>query len=149
MKKITILTISALCSIIVACGSGNSQSDKISNDSSTATDQTAVAHNSEAVQDTTGSIGTEDTGTSVSSSSAGAQLIAKNDCLSCHKEHDKLVGPSYAAVAQKYKSADIDKLANKIIQGGAGSFGDIPMSPHPSLSVTDAKEMVKYILTIK
>lgn len=148
MKKITILTLAAFCSIIVACGGGG-QSDKVSNDSTIATDQTAVAHNSDAAQDTTGSIGTEDTGTSVSSSSAGAQLIAKNDCLSCHKEHDKLVGPSYAAVAEKYKSGDIDKLADKIIKGGAGSFGDIPMSPHPSLSVTDAKEMVKYILTIK
>ena len=148
MKKISILTIASFCSIIIACG-GNSQSDKVSNDTTTATDQTAVAHNSDAAQDTTGSIGTEDTGTSVSSSSAGAQLIAKNDCLSCHKEHDKLVGPSYADVAKKYKSADIDKLADKVIKGGAGSFGDVPMSPHPALSVTDAKEMVKYILTVK
>jgi cytochrome c len=149
MKKIVILTIASLCSIIVACGGSNSQSDRISNDSTRATDQTAASHNSEAVQDTTGRIGTENTGTSVSSSSAGAQLIAKNDCLSCHKEHDKLVGPSYAAVAEKYKSEDINKLADKIIKGGAGSFGDIPMSPHPSLSADDAKEMVKYILTVK
>lgn len=135
--------------MIVACGGGNSQSDKVSSDSTKATDQTAVAHNSEAVQDTTGNIGTEDTRTSVSSSSAGAQLIAKSDCLSCHKEHEKFVGPSYAAVAQKYKTADIDKLADKIIKGGAGSFGDIPMTAHPSLSDAYAREMVKYILTVK
>jgi cytochrome c len=148
MKKIIIITIAGFYSMMVACG-GGSQSDKVSSDSTTATDQSAVAHNSDAAQDTTGNIGTEDTGPSVSSSSAGAQLIAKNDCLSCHKEHEKLVGPSYAAVAEKYKQDDIDKLTDKIIKGGAGSFGDIPMSAHPALSSADAKEMVKYILTVK
>ncbi|MGV3502631.1 MAG: c-type cytochrome [Adhaeribacter sp.] len=81
----------------------------------------------------------------------GKNLIAKSDCLACHKDDAKLVGPAYTDVAQKYEATDanIAKLADKIIKGGAGAWGQIPMSPHPSLSQADAKEMVKYILSLK
>lgn len=79
----------------------------------------------------------------------GKALIAGSDCLACHNETNKLVGPSYAEVAKKYKEADIPKLAKKIIDGGAGSWGEIPMSPHPSLAPDDAEAMVKYILSVK
>jgi cytochrome c len=147
-KTFSILTLAAFCTLMAACG-GGTKSDKVSADTAAATDQAAVAHNSEAVNDTTGSTGAERTGGGVASSSKGAELISKNDCLSCHKEHDKLVGPAYADVAKKYTSADIDKLADKVIKGGSGSWGDVPMSAHPSLSVDDAKEMVKYVLTVK
>jgi cytochrome c len=81
----------------------------------------------------------------------GEALIKKSDCLACHNAKVKIVGPSYASVAAKYPAtpANIDKLANKIIAGGAGSWGEVPMSPHPALSIGDAKEMVKYILSLK
>ena len=79
----------------------------------------------------------------------GKALIAKSDCLGCHKIDEKLVGPAYKAVAAKYTMADVDKLAAKVISGGAGNWGQVPMSPHPSLSKDDAKEMVKYILSLK
>ncbi|WDF54022.1 c-type cytochrome [Mucilaginibacter sp. KACC 22063] len=147
-KTLSILSLAAFCTLMAACGGGQ-KSDKVSTDTTVATDQNAVAHNSDAAQDTTGSAGNEKTGGSVASSSKGAQLIAQNDCLTCHKEHDKLVGPAYADVAKKYNSGDIDKLADKVIKGGSGSWGEVPMSAHPSLSVDDAKEMVKYILTVK
>lgn len=82
----------------------------------------------------------------------GEALIAKNDCLTCHKIDQKIVGPAYNDVADKYKSADpsiVDTLANKVIKGGSGNWGSIAMTPHPSLSMDDAKHMVKYILSIK
>jgi cytochrome c len=81
----------------------------------------------------------------------GKNLIAKSDCLACHKDDAKLVGPAYVDVANKYEATDanIAKLADKIIKGGAGAWGQIPMSPHPTLSQGDAKEMVKYILSLK
>ncbi|WP_199560932.1 c-type cytochrome [Mucilaginibacter hurinus] len=84
-------------------------------------------------------------------SEKGGQLIKGSDCLACHKDNMKIVGPAYVDVAKKYKPtpANIDMLANKIIKGGAGNWGDIPMSPHPSISKSDAKEMVKYILALK
>lgn len=146
MKKTLIIL--TLASMIAACGGGPKE-DKVTADTSNATDQAAVAHNSDAAQDTSIKNGSEKTGAGVETSSKGAQLIAKSDCLSCHKEHDKLVGPAYADVAKKYTSADVDKLADKVIKGGSGNWGEIPMTPHPQLSVDDAKEMVKYILTVK
>ena len=84
-------------------------------------------------------------------SAKGEQLIAASDCLTCHKVDTKLVGPSYNEVANKYPATDanIDMLANKIIQGGSGAWGEIPMTPHPAISADDAKEMVKYILSLK
>jgi len=81
----------------------------------------------------------------------GESLIATSDCLSCHQVEQKLVGPAYKAVAEKYEATDknIDYLSTKIIQGGAGVWGQIPMSPHPDLSKENATEMVKYILSLK
>ncbi len=81
----------------------------------------------------------------------GQALIAKSDCLACHKLQEKLLGPSYKDVANKYpnNSATIAQLADKIKKGGSGVWGAIPMSPHPTLSDDDAKAMVKYILSLK
>lgn len=81
----------------------------------------------------------------------GKNLIAKSDCLACHKDDVKLVGPAYVDVANKYENnaKNVDFLVNKIIKGGAGSWGQIPMSPHPNLSTADAREMVNYILSLK
>ena len=79
----------------------------------------------------------------------GLALIEGADCMGCHKVDAKLVGPSYQEVAAKYTEADIDKLADKIIAGGKGSWGDIPMTPHAGMSKDNAKKMVEYILTLK
>jgi len=81
----------------------------------------------------------------------GAQLISSSDCLSCHKEKIKIIGPAYEDVAKKYEATDenVEMLAGKIIDGGSGVWGDIPMTPHPEISKTDAKEMVRYILSLK
>ncbi len=81
----------------------------------------------------------------------GKTLISKSDCLACHKLDQKIVGPAYQDVAKKYEANDknLAYLSNKIIKGGAGAWGDIPMSAHPSLSPADAKEMAKYILSLR
>lgn len=81
----------------------------------------------------------------------GVELIAKSDCLTCHKVSDKLTGPAYKDVAAKYANTDenINLLASKVIKGGTGVWGAIPMTPHATLSEADAKQMVKYILLLK
>jgi cytochrome c len=82
----------------------------------------------------------------------GLALVAKSDCLTCHKVAETLTGPAYAEVAAKYAGADdatIEKLANTIIKGGSGNWGQIQMTPHPTLSLDDAKQMVKYVLLLK
>jgi cytochrome c len=83
------------------------------------------------------------------SSDKGAQLIIQSDCRNCHKEQEKLIGPAFIAIAKKYTLKNINSLADKVIKGGAGSWGDISMSPHPSLQRNDAKEMVAFILKMK
>lgn len=81
--------------------------------------------------------------------SAGLALIEGADCLTCHKVDSRLVGPSYQEVADKYTEADLDQLATKIIEGGTGVWGEIPMTPHSGMSRDNAKKMVEYILSLK
>ncbi|MGI4865392.1 MAG: c-type cytochrome [Janthinobacterium lividum] len=117
-------------------------------DSITATNVAASDHQLQ-VDTATTKIGTSPTG--VPDGGKGAKLMASSDCASCHREREKLLGPAYVAIAEKYPStpANIAMLGKKIISGGKGNWGDIAMTPHPGLSESDAKEMVKYILTLK
>lgn len=81
----------------------------------------------------------------------GKVLISKSDCLACHHLENKLVGPSYTSVAEKYmlNKANVNTLTQKIISGGSGVWGTVPMPPHTALSADDATKMVKYILSLK
>lgn len=81
---------------------------------------------------------------------AGKLLISKSDCFACHKPDGKLVGPSYADIAKKYTAteANITQLSGKVIKGGSGVWGTVPMAGHPNVSQADAKKMVKYILSL-
>ena len=81
----------------------------------------------------------------------GLALVAKSDCLTCHKVNEASTGPAYKEVAAKYANAadtTIDRLANTIIKGGSGQWGAIPMTPHPNVSIEDARQMVKYVLLL-
>lgn len=82
----------------------------------------------------------------------GLELYAKNDCGTCHKVDEKLTGPAYADVANKYANAPdtiVTHLAKKVIAGGTGVWGQVPMTPHPNLSEADAEALVKYVLLLK
>ena len=81
----------------------------------------------------------------------GLTLIAGSDCLTCHKTSEKNIGPAYKDVAAKYENteANIKMLAEKVIKGGSGNWGAIPMTPHPQLKQEDVEQMIKYILLLK
>ncbi len=81
----------------------------------------------------------------------GLALVGQSDCLTCHKIEEKLTGPSYREIANKYAndSKAVDYLADKIQKGGSGVWGSVPMLAHPNLSEDDAKAMAKYILLLK
>ncbi len=89
--------------------------------------------------------------TSTSAISEGKALMEKSDCFACHKTDVKLVGPAYEEVAGKYPDTEenFSKLADKIVNGGAGVWGEVPMPPHPTVSSSDAKKMAQYILSLK
>ncbi|PZP49000.1 MAG: cytochrome c class I [Pseudopedobacter saltans] len=79
----------------------------------------------------------------------GFELVQRNDCLTCHTVSTTATGPSFSDIAKKYTDADVAHLADKVIKGGSGSWGQSPMTPHPTLSKADAEQMVKYILLLK
>ncbi|AOW09955.1 c-type cytochrome [Flavobacterium gilvum] len=82
--------------------------------------------------------------------SEGEKIMAKLDCATCHKIDKKVIGPSYLDIAKKYPLNDksIGYLSDKIIKGGSGVWGAIPMAPHAALKKDDAKKVAKYILSL-
>ncbi|MEN9571042.1 MAG: Cytochrome c-552 precursor [Bacteroidota bacterium] len=78
-------------------------------------------------------------------------LISKSDCMTCHKVNEKLAGPAYIDVANKYENteANVNMLVEKVQKGGKGNWGETMMLAHADLSKEDATVMVKYILSLK
>jgi cytochrome c len=130
MKKA--LVVIAGLAFLVACGGGNTENNKATTEETPATTEAAAPATSPEAE-------------------KGMELIAQSDCLTCHKVVEASVGPAYEAVAAKYPDNDavVDSLAQKIIKGGAGNWGTVPMTPHPDMSPDDAKAMVKYVLSLK
>jgi cytochrome c len=127
MRKI-LCTLSAAV-LLVACGGGETK--KESTETTTAAPENKLSDNPDY--------------------SKGLALVAGSDCLTCHKVAEKNIGPAYQDVAAKYENTDdnIEMLAGKIIKGGSGNWGAIPMTAHAQLSQDDAEAMVKYILLLK
>ncbi len=80
----------------------------------------------------------------------GQKLVNESDCRSCHAEERKINGPAYQDVARRYQgdAKALDYLAEKIIKGGKGVWGEVAMSAHPQLTKSQAKDMVRWILSL-
>lgn len=79
---------------------------------------------------------------------ANVDLAKKHNCLACHAQTAKMIGPSFADIAKKYagdKNA-AKTLAAKIKAGGGGVWGPTPMPPNPAVPEADVQAMVKWIL---
>lgn len=76
-------------------------------------------------------------------------LAQSKNCLACHAIDKKLVGPAYTEVSKKYKgNKDAeDMLIKKVINGGGGVWGTIPMPPNP-VKQDEAKLLVEWILSM-
>lgn len=81
---------------------------------------------------------------------ANADLAQKKMCMSCHAVDKKLVGPAYKDVATKYAGQKdaVAKLSDKVIKGGKGAWGEIPMPPN-NVTPDEAKQLVTWILSQK
>lgn len=90
--------------------------------------------------------------TALSASALADEALAKSkNCMACHAVDKKLVGPSYKDVAKKY-GADakaVDALAEKIVKGGSGVWGAIPMPANPQVSAAEAKKLAAWVLSNK
>jgi cytochrome c len=82
---------------------------------------------------------------------ANADLAQKKNCMACHAVDKKLVGPAYKDVSAKYAGQKdaVDKLAAKVIKGGAGVWGPVPMPANPAVSEAEAKQLVQWIMSQK
>ena len=82
--------------------------------------------------------------------SRGKTLISRSDCGTCHAEDRLVNGPAYQSIAERYRKNDfaVRDLSKKIINGGAGNWGQVVMSAHPQLSQEDVGEMVRWILSL-
>jgi cytochrome c len=78
-------------------------------------------------------------------------IIANSDCRTCHLIDEKNIGPAWRDVANKYADSAnaIQYLSHKIINGGSGVWGQVPMAPHPNMSQEDAETLAKYVLLLK
>lgn len=82
---------------------------------------------------------------------ANPDLAAKKNCLACHATDKKVIGPSYKEVAAKYAGQKdaADKLAQKIMKGGSGVWGAVPMPANPQVNEAEAKQLATWVLTVK
>jgi cytochrome c len=86
----------------------------------------------------------------VETTDEGKTLMEASDCRSCHSINSGIIGPAYMDVAKKYETteASVEMLAERIIKGGSGVWGEIPMNPHTDISKDDAKKMARYVLSL-
>ncbi|HEX5310690.1 c-type cytochrome [Aquabacterium sp.] len=82
---------------------------------------------------------------------ASQELAQKKACMGCHGIDNKIVGPAYKDVAKKYKGQKgIEaKLVEKVLKGGKGSWGEVPMPANSQVNEAEAKQLVSWILSLK
>ena len=127
----------SLTILLGACGGSGENKPATAKDSASSTTSTAPAASSTA-------------------NDKALELIAGSDCTTCHRLNQASsgsnIGPAYDQVAAKYNPAadsTVDRIVKKVISGGSGIWGTVPMTPHPQLKPEDVKTMVTYILSLK
>ena len=82
---------------------------------------------------------------------ADQALATAKNCMACHAVDKKVVGPGYKEVAAKYAGQKdaVDKLAGKILKGGSGVFGVVPMPANTQVSEAEAKKLAAWVLSLK
>ena len=128
-RKIYYLGIAAIGVVIAACGSkkeAKNAEEYVANESAT------------------------EAPASMDAVAMGEALVKASDCKTCHHKVNKIIGPAHTDVAKKYDftKANVEMLAQKIIKGGTGVWGEIPMSPHADISAGDAEKMARYVLSL-
>jgi cytochrome c len=78
-------------------------------------------------------------------------LLVQKRCNACHSQNAPLIGPAYVAVAARHranKTEIVEVLARKIVMGGGGTWGLIPMVPNEHVTLDEARLMAQWILTL-
>jgi len=82
---------------------------------------------------------------------ANPELAQKKNCMACHAIGQKVIGPAYKDVAAKYAGQPdaAPRLAQKVMNGGTGVWGAAVMPANPQVSEAEAKQLVRWILSLK
>lgn len=90
-------------------------------------------------------------GVSSSSALASPELAKSKNCMACHAMGNKVVGPAYKDVAAKYAgdAGAEDRLTQKVLKGGSGAWGPVPMPANTQVSEAEARTLVKWVLSLK
>ena len=91
-------------------------------------------------------------GSALAADAAKAEaLLKQHNCTQCHGLDKKILGPAYKDVAAKYAGqADaVAKLVPKVMKGGSGVWGAVPMPANPQVTEAEAKQLVQWILSLK
>jgi cytochrome c len=133
MKKVSLLGVAlAVCMMISSCGSKKEEA-KEAEDYGTpeATEEVPQSGGADVI-------------------AQGEALMKASDCKTCHHPVNKIIGPAHTEVAKKYEftEANVKLLADKIIKGGTGVWGQIPMTAHPDITQDDAEKMARYVLSL-
>lgn len=131
MKKAFIM-ITAL-GILAACGGGEKKDEKTSTTTESKADGASDELSSNPIYQ------------------KAMDLIGNSDCRTCHLIDEKNIGPAWRDVANKYADSAnaVEYLSHKIINGGSGVWGQVPMAAHPTMSQEDAETLAKFVLLLK
>lgn len=137
LNKTFSIGVIALSSLAYACGGGSSESKETSTTTQAPAQEVKVSLEDKYKDDpvfVTGSAKAKEAG-----------------CTACHMVERKVVGPSYADVAEKYENTpeNVAVLTDHVINGNVGNWGEIQMPSHPHLERTDVEDMIKYVLLLK
>ena len=82
---------------------------------------------------------------------ANPALAEQKNCRACHAVDQKIIGPSFKDIAAKYagQTGVADRLARKVIDGGLGVWGAVPMPANPQVTEAEAKKLAAWVLTLK
>jgi cytochrome c len=82
---------------------------------------------------------------------ASPDLARQRLCMSCHAVERKVIGPSFKEIAQRYagQAGAQARLADKIVNGGSGAWGAVPMPANPKVTPEEARQLAAWVLSIK
>lgn len=127
MKKTAFMV--AVLAVLVACGGGGEKKEETKKEETPATNDITTNPDYQ----------------------KGVEIVSQSDCFTCHKIDEKNIGPAWRDVAKKYAGQDtaVRYLAHKIINGGSGVWGQVPMAAHPTFTQEQAETVARYVLLLK
>jgi cytochrome c len=88
----------------------------------------------------------------VAAAGSGPELVDRLRCNACHELDKVLIGPPFRAIAARYQADTAtmtEVLARKIVVGGGGNWGVVPMVPNEHVNEADARSLAVWILAQK